>query len=243
MANCLSRRVRSGRKVPSACCGPSANSWFRARLETEEIPGIVADFRRAAENARKAGFDGVEVHGANGYLIDQFLQDSTNHRTDRYGGSVENRARFLFEIVDAVMDVWGADRVGIHLNTRGLDHDMGDSNPLAIFGHVAKQAASRKIAFVFVREKEGPGSLLADIKRLFGGVVIANDTMSLEDGERLVRDGVADAVSFGKPYLATPDLAERVALGVAFNTPDPSTFYADGPEGYTDYPRFEAARA
>jgi len=212
-------------------------------LETDEVPGIVADFKRAAENAKAAGFDGVEVHGANGYLIDQFLQDSTNHRTDRYGGSVENRARFLFEIVDAVVDVWGADRVGIHLNTRGLDHDMGDSDPLAIFGYVAEEAARRKIAFIFVREQEGPGSLLGDIKRLFGGPVIANDTMSLEDGERLVRSGLADAISFGRAYLATPDLAERVAKGVAFNIPDPSTFYADGPEGYTDYPRFEATPA
>lgn len=205
-------------------------------LETDEIPGIIADFRKGAENAKAAGFDAVDVHGANGYLIDQFLQDSTNHRTDPYGGSVENRARLLLEIVDAVTEVWGADRVGAHLNTRGLDHDMGDSNPLAIFGHVAEQLGRRKIAFIFVREKEGPGSLLGDIKRLFGGPVIANDTMSLADGERLIREGIADAVSFGKQYIANPDLVKRVELEGPFNQPNPGTFYTPGPEGYTDYP-------
>jgi len=209
-------------------------------LETDEIPGIVDDFRRGAQNAKAANFDAAEVHGANGYLIDQFLQDSTNKRTDRYGGSVENRARFLFEIVDAVVDVWGATRVGIHLNTRGSDHDISDSNPLATFGYVAEQAKRRGIAFIFVREKEGPGSLLGDIKRIFGGPVIANDTMTLEDGERIVAAGTADAVSFGRSYIATPDLAERVRRGVAFNAPDASTFYGDDFRGYTDYPSLPA---
>ena len=206
-------------------------------LETEEIPGIVEDFRRGAERAKAAGFDGVELHAANGYLIDQFLQDKTNKRTDRYGGSVENRARFLLEIVDAVIEVWGADRVGVHLRPRGEEHDMGDSNPKAIFGYVADELAKRKIAFIFVREIEADDSLLGKIKRRFGGPVIANELMSKNDGERLIDAGHADALAFGRDYIATPDLAERLQQNLPLNTPNKDTFYGEGPEGYTDYPR------
>lgn len=206
-------------------------------LETDEIPGIVDDFRRGAENARAAGFDGVELHGANGYLIDQFLQDKTNRRTDRYGGSIENRARFLLDIVDAVIPVWGADRVGVHLRPRGEEHDMGDSNPKAIFGHVADELEKRKIAFIFVRETEAEDSLLGEIKRRFAGPVIANELMTKQDGERLLDAGLADALAFGRDYIATPDLAERLRLGLPLNVQNKETFYGDGPEGYTDYPR------
>jgi 2,4-dienoyl-CoA reductase-like NADH-dependent reductase (Old Yellow Enzyme family) len=206
-------------------------------LETEEIPGIIDDFRRGAERAKAAGFDGVELHAANGYLIDQFLQDKTNKRTDRYGGSVENRARFLLEIVDAVIEVWGADRVGVHLRPRGEEHDMGDSNPGAIFGYVAGELAKRGIAFIFVREIEADDSLLGEIKRRFGGVVIANELMSKEDGARFIESGIADALAFGRDYIATPDLAERLQQGLPLNTPNKDTFYGEGPEGYTDYPR------
>ena len=206
-------------------------------LRTEEIAGIVADFRRGAENAKRAGFDGVELHGANGYLIDQFLQDSTNRRTDRYGGSVENRARFLLDILDAVIPVWGADRVGVHLRPRGEEHDMGDSNPRAIFGHVADELRKRGIAFIFVREIEGHDSLLGEIKRRFGGPVIANELMTKADGERFIAAGLADALAYGRDYIATPDLAERLRLGLPFNRQDKETFYGDGPVGYTDYPR------
>ncbi len=206
-------------------------------LETEEISGIVADFRRGAERAREAGFDGVELHAANGYLIDQFLQDSTNRRTDRYGGSVENRARFLLEILDAVIPVWGADRVGVHLRPRGEEHDMGDSNPKAIFGYVAEQLKARGIAFIFVREIEGHDSLLGEIKRRFGGPVIANELMTKEDGERFIEAGSADALAYGRDYIATPDLVERLRLGLPFNRQDKGTFYEGGPVGYTDYPR------
>ncbi len=206
-------------------------------LETEEIGGIVDDFRRGAERAKAAGFDGVELHAANGYLIDQFLQDKTNRRTDRYGGSVENRARFLLEIVDAVIAVWGADRVGVHLRPRGEEHDMGDSNPGAIFGYVADELAKREIAFIFVREIEAEDSLLGEIKRRFGGPVIANELMSQQDGERFIEAGIADALAYGRDYIATPDLAERLRVGLPLNTPDKDTFYGEGPEGYTDYPR------
>ncbi|WP_421566947.1 alkene reductase [Ochrobactrum sp. EDr1-4] len=207
-------------------------------LETQEIPGIVEDFRRGAERAKAAGFDGVELHAANGYLIDQFLQDKTNKRTDRYGGSVENRARFLLEIVDAVIEVWGADRVGVHLRPRGEEHDMGDSNPGAIFGHVADELAKRKLAFIFVREIEAEDSLLGEIKRRFGGPVIANELMSQEDGERFIEASIADALAFGRDYIATPDLAERLQQGLPLNIPNKDTFYGEGPEGYIDYPRF-----
>ncbi|MBV6759865.1 alkene reductase [Rhodococcus opacus] len=205
-------------------------------LETDEIAGIVEDFRRGALNAKEAGFDGVHIHAANGYLIDQFLQDSTNVRTDHYGGSIENRARFLLEITDAVSSVWGADRVGVHLRPRGEEHDMGDSNPKALFGYVAEQLRERQVGFLFIREIEADDSQLPHIKQVFGGPVVANEEMSHHDGQRLLTDGVADAVAFGRDYIATPDLAERLASGAPLNTPDPSTFYGGGAEGYTDYP-------
>ena len=208
-------------------------------LEKDEIPGIVSDFRRGAENAKRAGFDAVDVHGANGYLIDQFLQDSSNHRTDRYGGSIENRARFMLEIVDAAIDVWGADRVGAHIRPRGDDHKMGDSNPKALFTYVASELKRRNIAFLYVIEREEPDSLLADIKRAFGGPVIANELMTKASAERLIREGAADAVAFGRNYLATPDLPDRFAANAPLNEPDPGTFYTAGPEGYTDYPTLE----
>ena len=209
-------------------------------LETDEIAGIVDDFRRGAENAQRAGFDGVEIHAANGYLIDQFLQDSTNHRTDRYGGSVENRARFLLEITEAVSEVWGSDRVGVHLRPRGEEHDMGDSDPRALFGYVAEQLRQRKVAFLFIRETEAEDSLLSHLKATFGGPIIANEEMDAGDGRRLVESGIADAVAFGRDYIATPDLAQRIAAGAPLNEPDPATFYPqpgqDPSVGYTDYP-------
>jgi 2,4-dienoyl-CoA reductase-like NADH-dependent reductase (Old Yellow Enzyme family) len=149
---------------------------------------------------------------------------------------VANRARFLLEITDAVTSVWGADRVGVHLGPSGKDNDMGDSNPKEIFGHVAQQLGERKVAFLFVRESEADDSLLTHIKDVFGGPVIANEGMTHADAERLLRDGAADAVAFGRDYIATPDLAERLAVGAALNAPDPETFYGEGPEGYTDYP-------
>lgn len=212
-------------------------------LETEEIPGIVEDFRRGAENAKKAGFDGVEIHAANGYLIDQFLQDSTNHRSDIYGGSVENRARFLLEITDAVTSVWGAGRVGVHLRPRGEEHDMGDSNAQSLFGHVAAQLGERDIAFLFIRETEAADSQLTRMKELFGGPVIANEEMDLADAQRLLSSGSADAIGFGRLYIANPDLAERLATESDLNTPVPETFYAEGALGYTDYPALASNRS
>jgi 2,4-dienoyl-CoA reductase-like NADH-dependent reductase (Old Yellow Enzyme family) len=212
-------------------------------LELSEIPGVIAEYRRGAENAKRAGFDGVEVHGANGYLLDQFLQDSTNLRTDAYGGPIENRARLLLEVVDACIDVWGADRVGLHLAPRGDAHTMGDSNPLATFGYVAEQMRQRKIAFLCAREHEGTDAIGPQLKTIFGGVFIANEKFTKETAEAAIRSGRADAVAFGQLFIANPDLPERFKLGATLNAPDPATFYAQGPKGYTDYPFLERAEA
>src|SRR5262245_8654610 len=205
-------------------------------LEREEIPGVVAAFQRGAENAERSGFDGVEIHGANGYLLDQFLQDSANLRTDDYGGSIENRARLMLEVTDAVASIWGAGRVGMHLAPRGDVHSMGDSNPAATFGHVAEQLGKRGIAFIAARESVGPGRLGPGLKRKFGGTYIANEGFSLEGANQVIAAGEADAVAFGKLFIANPDLPKRFALGAPLNRPDPSTFYGAGPSGYTDYP-------
>ena len=205
-------------------------------LRTEEIPGIVEAFRHGAENAKKAGFDGVELHAANGYLIDQFLQDSTNKRTDQYGGSLENRARLLLEVVDALIYVWGADRVGVHLAPRCDAHDMGDSNSLATFSYVATEMAKRKIAFIFAREGQGEGYIGDQLKKAFGGVYIVNQELTQSQAEQLLNTGRADAVGFGKAFIANPDLVKRFELHVPLNTPDSNTFYAGEEKGYVDYP-------
>ncbi|HAP26962.1 MAG TPA: alkene reductase [Achromobacter sp.] len=209
-------------------------------LETAEIPGVVEAYRHGAKMAMEAGFDGVEVHAANGYLLDQFLQDSTNHRTDQYGGSVENRARLLLEVVDACVAVWGAGRVGVHLSPRADAHDMGDSDLPGLFGYVARELGKRGIAFICAREHEAPDSLAPMIKAEFGGVYIANEGYTRESAEAAIAAGKADAVAFGVPYIATPDLAERLERKAPLNTPNPATFYASGPEGYTDYPALAA---
>ena len=208
-------------------------------LGTGEIPGIVAAFREGAARAKRAGFDGVEIHGANGYLIDQFLQDRTNKRSDAYGGSVENRARFLMEIADAVGAEWGADRVGVHLNLMMTSHSMGDSDPARLFGHVASELGRRRIAFLFAREAMGPARLFPEVRKAFGGFTIANDGLTPGQGAALVESGEADAVSFGRLYIANPDLAERIRTGAPLNPLNSATIYAKGAEGYTDYPALE----
>lgn len=209
-------------------------------LTTEEIPRIVEAYRQAAQNAKEAGFDGVELHAANGYLIDQFLQDSTNHRTDRYGGSLENRARFLLEVVDAAISVWGPGRVGVHLAPRCDSHDMGDSNPLETFSYVVKALGERKIAFIFARESQGEGYIGDKLKQIFDGVYIANQELTQEVAEQLIETGRADAVSFGKLFIANPDLPERLSLRAPLNKPNAETFYVGGNHGYNDYPRYKA---
>jgi 2,4-dienoyl-CoA reductase-like NADH-dependent reductase (Old Yellow Enzyme family) len=205
-------------------------------LELNEIPGIVAAYRKGAENAKAAGFDGVEIHGANGYLLDQFLQDSTNKRTDIYGGSLENRARLMLEVTDQCIEVWGADRVGMHLAPGRDSHDMGDSNPAETFGYVAEQLAKRGIAFICAREAQGPNSLGPLLKKKFGGVYIANQMLTKQSAQALLDAGTADAVAFGKWFIANPDLPKRLQLDAPLNEPVPETFYAATPEGYIDYP-------
>ncbi len=205
-------------------------------LDLEEIPAIVAAYRSGAENALRAGFDGVEVHGANGYLLDQFLQDRTNHRTDSYGGSIENRARLMLEVIDAAIAVWGADRVGLHLAPRGDSHSMGDSDPAATFGTVAREAGKRGIAFIFTRESLGENRLSPRLKTAFGGTLIANEGFTKATANEELQSGAADAVAYGKLFIANPDLPRRLQLDAPLNEPKPDTFFAPGPAGYTDYP-------
>lgn len=205
-------------------------------LELEEIPGIIEAYRKGAENANLAGFDGVEIHGANGYLLDQFLQDSTNQRTDSYGGPIENRARLMLEVTDAVVSVWGADRVGMHLAPRADAHDMGDSNRSATFSYVATELGKRGIAFLCSREAQAPDSLGPALRKAFGGIYIANEKFTRESADAIIAAGAADAVAFGVPAIANPDLVERFTRNAPLNPPNPSTFYASGATGYTDYP-------
>jgi 2,4-dienoyl-CoA reductase-like NADH-dependent reductase (Old Yellow Enzyme family) len=222
-------------------------------LETSEIPAIIAAFKKGAENARAAGFDGVHIHGANGYLLDQFLQDSTNQRSDGYGGSLENRARLMLEVADACIDVWGADRVGMHLAPRMDSHDMGDSDRLGTFLYVARELGQRGLGWIAAREAQiGPDTKLVDsqgrpreaahkdsigpaIKEVFGGAFIANEGFDQASAERLLAEGKADAVAFGKLFIANPDLPRRFAEHAPLNAWDTGTFYSGGAQGYTDY--------
>jgi 2,4-dienoyl-CoA reductase-like NADH-dependent reductase (Old Yellow Enzyme family) len=209
-------------------------------LKTDEVALVVEGFRKGADNAQRAGFDGVEIHGANGYLLDQFLQDGSNKRTDHYGGPIKNRARLMLEVVDAAISVWGANRVGMHLSPRMDTHDMGDTDPRATFGYVARELGARKIAFIMAREAQRADSLGPELKRLFGGTYVANEGFTCESAEAILATGDADAVAWGKLFIANPDLPERFARGAALNPPQPATFYAEGAQGYTDYPALAA---
>lgn len=205
-------------------------------LTLAEITQTIADYRQAAVNAKAAGFDGVHVHGANGYLLDQFLQDSTNQRTDQYGGSVENRARLLLSVTDACIEVWGKDRVAVHLAPRMDAHDMGDSNPIATFGYVATELGKRGIAFISTREHVAPDSLTPMLKQLFGGLVVANEGFDKTQANQWLAEKKADAIAFGVPFIANPDLPARLAADAPLNPPRKELFYAKGAEGYLDYP-------
>ena len=211
-------------------------------LERSEIPGVIAAYRRGARNAKLAGFDGVEIHGANGYLLDQFLQDSTNKRTDEYGGPIENRARLMLEVTDACIDVWGAGRVGMHLAPRADSHSMGDSDRAGTFSYVARELGERQIAFICARESVGPDRLGPRLKAAFGGVYVANESMTRASAESLVESGEADAVAFGKAFIANPDLPRRLNANAPLNPARPELFFGSGAEGYTDYPALAEAR-
>jgi len=204
-------------------------------LERGEIPAVIEEFRRGAGNAQLAGFDGVELHGANGYLLDQFLQDKTNQRTDDCGGGIENRARFMLEAADAAISVWGSGRVGVHLAPRCDAHDMGDSDPAATFGFVARELGRRKIAFLCAREHVAADSLGPKLKAEFGGVYVANEGFTRESAAQILAAGTADAVAFGKLFISNPDLPQRLRWDGPLSPWNPATFYSDGAAGYTDY--------
>lgn len=228
--------------------GPQPYSTPRA-LETHEIPGIVEQFEAGARRAKAAGFDGIELHAANGYLIDQFLRDGVNRRTDQYGGSVQNRARLLLEITEAVVGVFGADRVGARLSPRGEHNDMSDSNPKELFSYVATELSERKLAYLHVVEPldgqalDAPERVTPLLRARFRGAFMVNGGYTRETAEEALRTGAADLVSFGTPFIANPDLPERFARRAPLNTPDASTFYTGGPRGYIDYPRLDEAQA
>ena len=207
-------------------------------LKISEIHSITEQFKQAAIRAKEAGFDGVELHAANGYLIDQFLQTKTNKRDDEYGGSVENRARFLLEVVDALIEVWGAGRVGVHLAPRGDEHDMGDADPRETFGYVLEELGKRQIAFFFTREHLDEGSISGYLKQRSGNVpYIANMKLSREDAIDLLETGKAEAVSFGKAYISNPDLYERLVENAPLNELIfENMIGTDVAEGYVDYP-------
>lgn len=219
-------------------------------LETDEIAGIVADFANATRLAHEAGFDGVEIHAANGYLIDQFLRDGTNQRTDRYGGSVENRARFLLEVTEAVTSAWKPGRVGVRLSPTGAFNDMSDSDPAAIFGHAASQLNRFGLAYLHVTEPV-PGHPFATdlppvaplLRRTFKGPFILNGGYDAASGARAIDEDQADLIAYGVPFLANPDLVERFRLGAPLNPPDFATFYWGDSKGYTDYPALPATCA
>jgi 2,4-dienoyl-CoA reductase-like NADH-dependent reductase (Old Yellow Enzyme family) len=211
-------------------------------LELDEIPGVIEAFRQGAQFAKAAGFDGVELHGANGYLLDQFLQDGSNHRTDAYGGPIENRARLLLEATDAAISVWGADRVGMHLAPRADSHSMGDSNLAATFGYVVKELDRRNIAFICAREHQAADSLGPTLRKLFKGAYIANEGFTGESAQAALDAGDADAVAFGKAFIANPDLVERLKTGAPLNALEAATIYSPDERGYTDYPTLSEVR-
>lgn len=217
-------------------------------LETAEIPALIADYVRAAENAvLKAGLDGVEIHAANGYLLDQFLRDKTNLRSDIYGGSPENRRRLVLEIVDAVVGALGPGRVGLRLSPVSTFNDIADSDPQNLFNGLADALSSKTLAYLHVIEGETGGSReaafdYAALKKAFGGVYLANNGYDRETAIAAIDQGRADLIAFGRPFIANPDLVARLAENAPLNALDPNTLYGGGAEGYVDYPALEPGR-
>ena len=209
-------------------------------LSVDEIATIVAGFKQGAINAKAAGFDGVEVHGANGYLLDQFLRSSSNQRTDSYGGSIENRARLLFEVLEAVIDVWGADRVGLRISPVNSFNSMKDEDPIALTRWLSGHLNRFNLAYLHLMRADffglQQGDVIGECTAIYQGQVIANMGYSAEEADEAIASGTLAAVAFGVPYLANPDLPERFKAGAPLNSADPETFYTDGAKGYTDYP-------
>lgn len=220
-------------------------------IDTDEIQGIVEQFRIASENALSAGFNGVEIHAANGYLLDQFLQDGTNRRTDRWGGSVQNRARFALEVTEAVVNVWGQERVGIHISPGNPFNSMHESDPESIFSYFVEELNRLGPAYISVSEIDlasparynaAPNHITRKLREIFKGIYITNGEYEFESATRALTRGDADLVSFGRLFIANPDLPWRFKGGSPLNTPDPDTFYGGGERGYTDYPALESTR-
>ena len=209
-------------------------------LADAEIPGIVAGFRQAAENALQAGFDGVEVHGANGYLLDEFLRDGVNKRTGPYGGPLENRARLLLEVIEAHCAVWGSDRVGVRLSPLNSYNDIADSDPVGLISWLANRLNDYQLAYLHLMRGDFFGKQQGDVmkpaREVYRGVLIGNMGYSAAEAEAAIACGQLDAVAFGVPFLANPDLPARLKAGAALNQANPATFYSPGPAGYTDYP-------
>ncbi len=216
-----------------------------SELRDDEIPGIVAGFKKAAENAKAAGFDGVEVHGANGYLLDEFLRDGANKRSGSYGGSIENRARLMLEVLDAAISVWGADRVGLRISPLNSYNSMIDSDPVALTTYIAEQTSARGLAYLHVMRsdffQQQTGDVMTPARAAFKGVLVGNMGYTADEADKAIASGQLDAVAFGVPFLANPDLPARIASKAELNAPDAARFYSPGPKGYTDYPALSAA--
>jgi N-ethylmaleimide reductase len=235
--------------TPSGWAQPSPH---RA-LDISEIPGIVEDYHRAAAHAKAAGFDGVELHAANGYLQDQFLEDGINRRTDAYGGSIENRTRFLLETVDAMVSVWGGNRVAVRIAPSGSWNGVSDSNPQALFGHVAGELNRFGLAYLHIVEPRVKGNIVLvegqapvaaeQLRKIFQGKIVSAGGYEPDTAEEVVEKGDADAVAFGRHFIANPDLPKRIRLGLPLNDYDRNTFYTFEAHGYTDYPFYELVRA
>jgi N-ethylmaleimide reductase len=209
-------------------------------LRDDEIPGIVAGFKKAAENAKAAGFDGVEVHGANGYLLDEFLRDGANKRSGPYGGPLENRARLMLEVLDAVISVWGADRVGLRISPLNSYNSMIDSDPAGVTTYIAQQCSTRGIAYLHMMRADffqaQQGDVMTPARQHFKGTLISNMGYTADEAEQAITEGKLDAVAFGASFLANPDLPACIAAKAPLNAPNAARFYSPGPEGYTDYP-------
>ncbi len=217
-------------------------------LELDEIPGIIEQFRKGAQNAKAAGFDGVEIHGANGYLLDQFLRDGSNRRTDKYGGSLENRVRLPLEVTEAVVSVWGADRVGYHISRHVSYYSMSDTNPRRTYSYFAEELNKIRLGYLQIVESVGGwmGAVPKDvrlaptIREIFEGTLILNGGYDAKSGNEAIEKGHADLISFGVLYLANPDLPERFRKNARLNSPDVATYYVGEEKGYIDYPKLES---
>lgn len=209
-------------------------------LRDDELPGIVAGFEKAAENAKAAGFDGVEVHGANGYLLDEFLRDGANRRAGPYGGSFRNRARLTFEVIEAVGGVWGTDRVGLRISPLNGFNSMSDSDPIGLATWLARRLNDFDLAYLHVMRgdflQQQGGDVMTPVRENYKGVLIGNMGYTAEEADRAIAGGRLDAVAFGTAFLANPNLPARIKARAPLNPPDPATFYTSGPKGYTDYP-------